>query len=154
HRTHFLKRDIMRKGLFITNGNDLDPPLCRPGAYGDRIDIAYIYDLEKPTGILEAISAYAALLLPIHADQRFLQQYRNDVDAYLDSGGTLIFNGHAAYPFAREISSFVPVEDARMTDYEIEMLEPHPAFEGVAPYDLSFRRGVAGFYGPGSNPPP
>lgn len=144
----------MRKGLLITNGNNLEPPLARPDAYGDRLDVAQLYDLEAGGRIFDALAPYAALLLPIHADQLFLQRHRADIDAYLDRGGTLVVNGHVAHPFARELTRYVPVENARMPDYEMVMLAAHPVFAGVDAHDLTFRRGVSGFYGRGSNPPP
>jgi hypothetical protein len=39
-------------------------------------------------------------------------------------------------------------------DLIVERVNAHPVFEGVDCHDLSFRRGVAGFYGRGANPAP
>ena len=144
----------MRKGLIAVNGNGHEPSLCRQDAYGDRLDAIELYDLEQDGRILNALMPYAALLLPIHYDQLFLQRHAADLGAWLNLGGTMVINGHVAHPYADELTRFVPVENARMADYEVVMLQPHPVFVGVDPYDLTFRRGVSGFYGRGSNPPP
>lgn len=42
----------------------------------------------------------------------------------------------------------------KVTDLEVIRVADHPVWEGVDTADLTFRRGVAGFYGRGANPPP
>ena len=101
-----------------------------------------------------ALGRYAALLLPAHLDQRYFGEIRPHIEAFLDGGGTLVFNGHVARPMLPELETFVPLARVDLAHLEVHRLVPHPVFDGVDMTDLTFRRGVAGFYARGHNPPP
>lgn len=101
-----------------------------------------------------ALESYAALLLPTHVDQRHLFALGARLDAYLDQRGAILFNGHVTWPFLPELQRFDPVPIRNLEGLTIHRELDHPIFEGIAPADLTYRRGVAGFYGRGSNPPP
>ncbi|HEY0296481.1 MAG TPA: hypothetical protein VGC69_14225 [Bordetella sp.] len=96
---------------------------------------------------------WRSLLVPAHADQRFLAGQRERLEVFLLSGGTLVFNGHVAYPFLRWLRPFQPVAHRGLDGLRVHRAEDHPIFEGVDPEHLTFRRGVAGFYARGGNPP-
>lgn len=100
------------------------------------------------------LTGYAALLLPAHLDQRYFGRITAQVEAFLDGGGTLVFNGHVAWPMLPEFRPFVPLPRIDLAHLQVHRLKPHPVFEGVDMQDLTYRRGVAGFYGRGHNPPP
>ncbi|GAB5377281.1 MAG: hypothetical protein AcusKO_37430 [Acuticoccus sp.] len=100
------------------------------------------------------LAPFAAILLPAHLDQRYLGAIAPVVTAFLDRGGRLVFNGHVAWPMLPELQPFVPLASRQLADLAIHRLAEHPVFEGVAEDDLTFRRGVAGFYARGHNPPP
>lgn len=100
------------------------------------------------------LAPFAAILLPAHLDQRYLGAIAPVVTAFLDRGGRLVFNGHVAWPMLPELQPFVPLASRQLADLAIHRLTEHPVFEGVAEDDLTFRRGVAGFYARGHNPPP
>jgi hypothetical protein len=53
-----------------------------------------------------------------------------------------------------EFWPFVPLPRADLEHLKVHRLTPHPVFEGVDMADLTYRRGVAGFYARGHNPPP
>ncbi|MDR0588045.1 MAG: hypothetical protein LBG61_03600 [Burkholderiales bacterium] len=97
---------------------------------------------------------YKAILIPSHINQRALIPFAPFMERFLNRGGVLVFNGHLVYPVIPGLSSFVPAQGGRLEDLIVERVNNHPIFEGVNVDDLSFRRGVAGFYGRGSNPPP
>jgi len=143
----------VKKGIYVTNGGDENPPLCRPEHFGDRLVAADLYDLDGAE-LEQGLAPYAAVLLPIHVDQRLLAARRGVLEGFLGRGGTIVINGHIAYPFLDGLTPFVPVERPRVADLEIVAGLSHPVFEGVARRDLTYRRGVAGFYGRGHNPPP
>lgn len=128
------------------------------GAGGDLPDIMGFVDDADEIGHYELHEAqlhrYAAVLLPAHLDQRYLGEVAAHVAGYLDGGGTLVFNGHVAWPMLPEFNTFVPLERIDLEHLEVRRMAPHPVFEGVDPYDLTYRRGVAGFYARGHNPPP
>ncbi|MDQ0271892.1 hypothetical protein [Cytobacillus purgationiresistens] len=50
-------------------------------------------------------------------------------------------------------SLFSPCEINHYTDYEISLVKPHPIFAGVDPDDLTFNKGVAGFFARGTHSP-
>ncbi|MDY0072916.1 MAG: hypothetical protein RBR77_09740 [Thauera sp.] len=95
-----------------------------------------------------------AIIVPSHVDQRALAAHAEALEVFLDRGGSLVFNGHLVYPVLRGLECFVPARGGRVEDLLVERVAEHPVFEGVELQDLSFRRGVAGFYGRGANPPP
>ncbi len=99
------------------------------------------------------LSRYRALLVPSNADQRYLLSAREQLENYLLSGGTVVFNGHVAYSFLQWLTPFVPGEPDGLAGLRIHTSAPHPIFDGVDPEHLTFRRGVAGFYARGTNPP-
>jgi len=97
---------------------------------------------------------YAAVLAPIHVDQRHLSEIAGKIEAYLEAGGTVLCNGHIVRPFLRELSPFVPLMRPKLSDLTIHRAAAHPLFDGVTSDALTRRKGVAGFYARGSNPAP
>lgn len=108
-----------------------------------------VYDLAA-----QDLATCGALLVSGHIDQRALATRSGQLSRFLDGGGILVFNGHVAYPFLPELAPFVPVPGYGLDLLQIRRVAPHPVFDGVAEQDLTYRRGVAGFYGRGHNPPP
>lgn len=100
------------------------------------------------------LTRYGAILVSAHTDQRAFAACGPQIIAFLDAGGLLVFNGHMAYPFLPEFEPFVPLPGFGLNLLQIQRTAAHPVFDGVDPHDLTFRRGVAGFYGRGHNPPP
>ncbi|WP_338879649.1 hypothetical protein WHX56_28765 [Achromobacter veterisilvae] len=126
-----------------------DGPAALTGGAAPRAACVPLYGLHELP-----LADYRALLVPAHADQRYLLEQRARLEAYLESGGTVVFNGHVAYPFLRWLAPFVPGSAAGVAGLRVNRAAPHPVFDGVDPEHLTFRRGVAGFYARGSNPPP
>ena len=102
----------------------------------------------------QPLAGYRALLIPANADQRYLLEQRERLETYLESGGTVVFNGHVAYPFLRWLAPFVPGAGKGIEGLRVHRAAPHPIVDGVDPEHLTFRRGVAGFYARGGNPAP
>lgn len=100
------------------------------------------------------LAGCCGLLIGTGCDQRELVERQDKLQAFLDAGNTVVFCGHVAYPFLPGLSEFVPLADFRVNDLRVEKLTRHPVFDGIEPDDLTFRKGVAGFYGRGHNPPP
>jgi len=94
------------------------------------------------------------LFVGMHADQVHLERRRPVLDAVLDAGGAIVWSGHVAREVVGGLARFVPLPAPRLDDYRVRPLAPHPVFEGFDPETLTFRRGVAGFYGRGHNPMP
>lgn len=116
---------------------------------GARLDVVPHYDLERTD-----LGRYRGLLVGLHADQRYLAASRPQLEAFLAGGGTIVFCGHVAHPFLAELAPYRPIEGYKAADLEVARVVEHPVWAGVDPADLTWRRGVAGFYGRGGNPPP
>jgi hypothetical protein len=116
---------------------------------GSRIDVLPLYELERAE-----LRRYRGLLLGLHVDQRYLATRRNQIDSYLAGGGTIVFCGHVATPFLPDISTYRPIANYGVADLAVKRISAHPVWEGVDTADLTFRRGVSGFYGRGSHEPP
>lgn len=128
------------------------------GAGGDLPSImGFVSDAEEvdhyELGTVD-LGRYRALLLPSHLDQRYFGGITPVITRFLDGGGTLVFNGHVAWPMLPEFRPFEPLPKLDLENLQIHRLIDHPVFEGVEVDDLTFRRGVAGFYARGHNPPP
>lgn len=91
--------------------------------------------------------------VPMHADQRDLAE-RTDIAWFIETGGTLVVNGHVAHPFHPALSQFVPSRGGGLAALEVHRAASHPLFDGVPLETLNFTKGVAGFYARGGNPAP
>jgi hypothetical protein len=123
----------------------LPPRLARPEVSRMTQD-----ELAEPDALCDA----CAVLVPMHADQRQLAAVRPVLEGFLETGGTAVVCGQIAHPFLAELRPFVPLARMRPADLAVRIEAPHPVWAGVGADDLTFRRGVAGFYGRGENPPP
>lgn len=107
------------------------------------------YDLDD--GCMEGVRA---VMICSHVDQRALQSRQTLLQKHFDSGVNMVVNGHVAHPFLDVLQPFVPLPRQSREELQVHRLAEHPVFEGVDAHDLTYRRGVAGFYGRGYNPPP
>jgi hypothetical protein len=120
--------------------------LLRVPVLGTRVDTVAMHALERVD-----LRHYRGLLVTIHADQRYLAARRAQLEAFLAGGGAIVACGQVATPFLEELQPFVPLQDYRLDDLRVNLERPHPVWAGVESDHLTFRRGVAGFYGRGHN---
>ncbi len=123
--------------------------LLRRPDLGTRVDAIAMQELDRVD-----LGRYRGLLIGLHADQILLQARRAQLEGFLAGGGTIVFCGHVAHPFLAELRQFEPMAGYRLDDLRVTLERPHPVWAGVDAEHLTFRRGVAGFYGRGHNPPP
>ncbi|HEY4005557.1 MAG TPA: hypothetical protein VGM60_10300 [Pseudonocardia sp.] len=97
---------------------------------------------------------YRGLVVTGMVDQEFLLRHRDWIEAYLGGGGVLVFGGHLHRRWLPGASPFVPLEPAGLAAYRVTEIADHPLFAGRTPDELTFRRGVAGFFARGHHPPP
>jgi hypothetical protein len=124
-------------------------PLLKHPELGGRIDLLPMHDLAQ-----HDLSNYRGLLISKHVNQRYLTGRKEQLEAYLRGGGAIVVCGHIAHPFLDELRVFVPIPGYTLADLEVKREVEHPIWAGVSCDDLTKRRGVAGFYGRGHNPPP
>lgn len=125
-----------------------EDPLDSPQLKGrvERIDCYRLPELD--------LARYAGLVITSTVDQEFLAQHREVIEGYLDSGGVVVFGGHLHRKWLPASSAFVPLRGAKLRDYQVVEVADHPIFAGVDAEDLTFRRGVAGFFARGHHPLP
>ena len=127
---------------------------CSGGILGHQettkyIDPIAIYDF---TG--EELADYDVFMIGTDVDQRLLLEKKSYLDQFLANGKTIVFCGALAYPFLDGVGEFKKMTYNSYKDYEVNPLIQHPVWEGVKPKDMMYRKGVAGFYSRGYNPPP
>lgn len=138
----------MKPLLLLDPRTSIRPVHAEP-ELGDRVDVVDQYDLPG-----SELAPYRAMLVMAMADQEFLWAHRDVIDRFLAGGKLVIFCGHLLRQWLPGCAPFVPVPVTSFRDYAIRLTEPRTIFAGVDEDDLSFRRGVAGFFARGHHPPP
>jgi hypothetical protein len=138
----------MSELLVVDAGVSAEPVHSHP-LIAAAADVADIYDLPSLD-----LRPYAGLVLTAGADQRFLDRHCALVRGVLDRGGVVVWSGHLCRSWLPGAGLFVPRPIGSFRDYAVRLVTPHPVFEGVEEHDLTFRRGVAGFFARGHHPPP
>jgi hypothetical protein len=100
------------------------------------------------------LTRYAGILVGPSVDQEFLSRHRDIIAGYLHRGGVVVFGGHLHRDWLPGAQAFVPLPNPSLAGYRVSQVADHPIFAGLAPDDLTFRRGVAGFFARGHHPPP
>lgn len=100
------------------------------------------------------LSGVRGVLAGAHVDQVFLRAHRPLLDRFVAGGGRLVVCGQVVLPFVAGLCPFRPLAYRGVADLTVHRLADHPVWHGVDPADLTFRRGVAGFYGRGYYPDP
>lgn len=113
----------------------------------DAVEERDLYEL----GELD-LSKRRGLLIGTGADQISLTEHRDLLGRFVERGGVLVMCGQIVRPFLAGLPIFEPIDHHGPADLTVSRLAGHPVWEGVAPEDLTFRKGVAGFYGRGCYP--
>lgn len=100
------------------------------------------------------LTPYAGLVIPSMVDQEHLARHHAILRDFLNAGRVIVFGGHLHRDWLPGASPFVPLEAPSLRHYEVTFVADHAIFEGVDRRDLTFRRGVAGFFARGHHPPP
>ncbi|AZV94812.1 hypothetical protein CBF45_14690 [Bordetella sp. J329] len=140
------------KRVVYLNSRQGSGPEALTGGDAPQAANVYLYDLEVEPD--RQLADWNALLLPAHADQRFLATLRRPLERWLLAGGTMVINGHIGHPFLRWLQPFEVQSCPGLAGLQVHRHAMHPVFEGVEADHLTYRRGVAGFYARGANPPP
>jgi hypothetical protein len=133
-------------GLVDSGSFFVEEQLERLGEVVEPLDIYELPDLD--------LDRFSGLLIPGSVDQEWLHLHRTLVENFLDKGRVVVFCGHLFRPWLPGAASFVPKRINSFRDYTVEIVKSHSIFAGVKPEDLTFRKGVAGFFARGHHPPP
>lgn len=135
--------------LYITSNSEMSGGILKHKDTSPYIDAVDIYDF---TG--KELENYDVFLIGADADQRLLLEKKEYLDKFLANKKTIVFCGALAYPFLDDVGQFVKMNYNSFNDYKIYLTNKHKVWENVLEDDIMYRRGVAGFYSRGYNPPP
>lgn len=97
---------------------------------------------------------YHCLAISRYVDQEFLMTQKEKIKEFLNQKKIVTFCGHIFCDWLPGTSHFIPKEITNFLDYTVSIAKPHPIFEGVLPDDMTFSKGVAGFFAKGHHPVP
>lgn len=117
--------------------------LGMPGPVTDFAEVD-LYDLPQ----LDT-SALRGLIVNSGCDQIFLERRRDLLTDFVTGGGRVALMGHAMTDFLPGLGRWRRLQYSGPKDLAITAGAPHPVWAAVDPADLSFRRGVSGFYARG-----
>lgn len=126
-----------------------EPSVLERGELGHHVRTVDCYDLAQTE-----LDRFAVVVVPAMIDQEQLARHRSVIRGYLDGGGVLIFGGQLHRDWLPGASPFVALDPPSLRAYRVTEIADHPIFAGVEPDDLTFRRGVAGFFARGHHPVP
>lgn len=133
----------MKPGLALSFGYD-DGSLnaLANGEAAAQVAVHDVYSLPDIN-----LKNFSVLFVSMHSDQRYLATRAAQIEDYLVGGGVVVASGHYAYPYLPRMTGFHVIDNYKIEDIEILRLVEHPIWQGIHARDLTFRRGVAGFYG-------
>lgn len=99
------------------------------------------------------LKQFACIVVHDFIDQEFMFRQKERISAFLNEGKIVIFAGQLCKEWLPGCPLFTPKTINSFKDYEITVTEPHPIFEGVDPDDMTFNKGVAGFFARGTHSP-
>lgn len=135
--------------LFLACTPNQGKPLIDVTGSAHRVRLLDQYALNE-----SELMAHRGLIVSMMADQRWLLKQKPLLSAWLAKGGRMIINGHIGWCFLDCLQRFEAIPEPDMEAFKVQRHLDHPVFRGVEPLSLNMRRGVAGFWGRGENPPP
>ncbi len=127
---------------------DMDIRSSEESEWSHRVDRVDCYAI----GSID-LARYAALIIRSNVDQEHLARRQRVIRDYLDRGGVVVFGGHLHRDWLPGASAFVPLTNQSLDGYRVVEVADHPIFRGMGT-ELTFRRGVAGFFARGHHPLP
>jgi len=126
--------------VVMTMGDE--PALCRDHRLGPAVRAVDCYALGP-----QHLATASAILIGTHCDQLALEARRPLLDAFVAGGGRAAVCGQVTRRFLAGLEPMRWLEDYGPEDLQVRRMAEHPVWTGVQPEHLTFRRGVAGFYG-------
>lgn len=99
------------------------------------------------------LSPFKAIVVHDFIDQEYMYRQREKLAAYLNAGGIVVWSGHLVKEWLPGCAIFTPKEVTSHTDYELTFVSEHSVFAGVDTNDMTYNKGVAGFFARGSHTP-
>ena len=138
-----------KKILFIISIPNQAKKFWGKEKYKNIIEVASQYELENIN-----LEKYEAIIFSMYIDQYILLKLGDKLRAFLTKDKKILFNGHIVKPFFKELATFIPTPRPTLEEFKIVKLQEHPIYKNININILYKRKGVAGFFSRGSNPPP
>ncbi|WP_040952250.1 hypothetical protein [Gorillibacterium massiliense] len=136
--------------LFLDSGASFSEQNVRDSQLDPNMKVLDQYDLID-YDLCE--TGHKFLIVDEFIDQELMLEEQEHIEAFLNQGHILVFCGHLFRPWIPGASLFVPKTIHHHLDYTVTVLD-HPIFEGVLSDDITYNKGVAGFFARGHHPLP
>lgn len=138
----------MKEFLVLNSGSVFGRERVK-GTYMESFDYIDIYSLPEAD-----LAPYSCLVIGAFVDQDYLLEQRGIVRDFLDSGKVVVFCGNLVTDWLPGGKPFIPKTINSYKDYMVSVHTPHPIFEGVLEDDMTYKKGVSGFFARGHHPAP
>jgi len=135
--------------------------LCVESHYGKRSKLFKLAEQRDDAIVVrqsdltrEHLEQASGLITSMHLDQLGMMAFSEALEAFLTRGGRWFYNGHMMRPLVFGLQPYQHIGEEGKAALALTQLADHPVFVGIDRDDLGARKGVAGFYGRGSNPLP
>ncbi|NOU67899.1 phosphate starvation-inducible protein PhoH [Paenibacillus sp. LMG 31461] len=136
--------------LLLDSGANFSEQTVRDGHNDPNMKVLDQYDFDA-YDLLNA--GHKFLILDEFIDQELMLEHKDRIKAFLDQGNILFFGGQLFRYWIPGASLFVPKTIHSYLDYQVTVLD-HPIFKGVVSDDVTYNKGVAGFFSRGHHPVP
>ncbi|NHN32530.1 phosphate starvation-inducible protein PhoH [Paenibacillus agricola] len=136
--------------LLLDSGASFSEQTVRDGQIDPNTKVLDQYDFAS-YDFLEA--GHKFLVIDEFIDQELMFEQKDRIRNFLDQGHVLFFGGHLFRYWIPGASLFVPKTIHSHLDYKVTVLD-HPIFEGVLSDDITYNKGVSGFFSRGHHPIP
>lgn len=99
------------------------------------------------------LTPFKCIVVHDFIDQESMYRNRVKLEAFLNERNIVIWGGHLVKEWLPGCPLFVPKQINKHSDYEISVVNEHPIFVGVATDEMTYNKGVAGFFARGSHTP-
>lgn len=97
---------------------------------------------------------YKCISINAFVDQVMLEKNKEKIAQFLAQKKIVVFSGNLYLDWLPGGASFVPKTINSYLDYVVSVAKPHPIFEGVDSQDMTYNKGVSGFFARGHHPAP
>lgn len=136
--------------LLLDSGAHFSEQTVRDGQYDSNMKVIDQY-LLPAYDLLEA--GHKFIVIDEFIDQELMFEQKDRIQDFLNEGNILFFSGHLFRYWIPGASLFVPKTIHNHLDYKVTVLD-HPIFDGVLSEDVTYNKGVAGFFCRGHHPIP
>ncbi len=117
--------------------------------FDEQFDVIDMYQLHETD-----LEEYKCMILVNFVDQDYLYEERARIAEFLANRKIVCFFGNLVTDWLPGAKPFIAKEIRNHSDYDISIAKPHPIFEGVLEEDMTFNKGVKGFFARGHHPLP